>query len=173
MLRYVDGDREAFEQLFRRYAPLVLGLGQRHLGDRESARDLLQQTFVRLHGARRDYRAGESFHPWVMTIAMNLVRDQWRRRARRPTTPLSQAQETPDPAPTNSSRLEARERASRLRNALATLPVGQREVVELHWFQEQSFAEVARTVGSSEGAVRGRAHRAYARLKQLLTDEPC
>jgi len=171
MISYIQGEREAFERLFRRYAPLVLGLGRRHLGDEDAAKDLLQQTFVRLHGARRDYRPGEPFHPWVMTIAMNLVRDQWRRRKRRPTTTLDHEPEADDPSPLGSSRLEAGERATRLHDALAALPTGQREVVELHWFQEQPFAEVARMVGSTEGAVRGRAHRAYARLKELLRDE--
>ena len=44
-------------------------------------------------------------------------------------------------------------------------------VVELHWFQERPYAEVATIVGTSEGAVRVRAHRAYATLKQLLVSE--
>jgi len=43
--------------------------------------------------------------------------------------------------------------------------------VELHWFQERPYAEVAKIVGTSEGAVRVRAHRAYATLKQLLVSE--
>jgi DNA-directed RNA polymerase specialized sigma24 family protein len=44
-------------------------------------------------------------------------------------------------------------------------------VVELHWFQERPYAEIARIVGTSEGAVRVRAHRAYTTLKQLLVSE--
>ena len=44
-------------------------------------------------------------------------------------------------------------------------------LAELHWFQERPYAEVAQIVGTSEGAVRVRAHRAYTTLKQLLVSE--
>jgi len=67
--------------------------------------------------------------------------------------------------------LELRQRSELLHVALEKLPTSQREVVELHWFQERPYAEVAQIVGTSEGAVRVRAHRAYATLKQLLVSE--
>ena len=67
--------------------------------------------------------------------------------------------------------IELRQRSALLHGALERLPVSQREVVELHWFQERPYAEVAEIVGTSEGAVRVRAHRAYTTLKQLLFSE--
>jgi RNA polymerase sigma-70 factor (ECF subfamily) len=67
--------------------------------------------------------------------------------------------------------MELRQRAELLYVALEKLPTSQREVVELHWFQERPYAEIAQIVGASEGAVRVRAHRAYATLKQLLLTE--
>ena len=69
------------------------------------------------------------------------------------------------------SGLEEEQQAARVRSALAELPGNQREVVELHWFEERPFAEVAQIVGASEGAVRVRAHRAYKRLKELLEED--
>jgi RNA polymerase sigma-70 factor (ECF subfamily) len=104
-----------------------------------------------------------------MTIAMNLVREHWRRKKRRKMTSLevdTQAAPVPEFQP-----LEIRERSALLHQALEKLPISQREVVELHWFQERPYAEVATIVGTSEGAVRVRAHRAYATLKQLLVSE--
>lgn len=169
MNAYVGGDAQAFERLFARYAGTILGMGRRHLGSDDAARELVQQTFLRLHGARRDFREGERLHPWLMTIVMNLVRDQWRARKRRPTAALEY--EPADERPTGDPEHEGLDRARRarlLREALATLPDGQREVVELHWLQDRPFAEVARIVGSTEGAVRVRAHRAYGKLKDLL-----
>ena len=62
----------------------------------------------------------------------------------------------------------AQERVKLLREAMEKLPPSQREVVELHWFEERPFSEVAQIVGSTEGAVRVRAHRAYKKLKDLL-----
>ena len=166
---YVDGDEAAFRLLFDRYAPLLFRLTRRHLDSAELAEEVVQQTFFRLHGARNDFRRGSKLRPWVMTIAMNLVREHWRRRKRRKMTTLEvDARPAPEP---EFMPMEARERANLLHDALQKLPASQREVVELHWFQERPYAEVAKIVGTSEGAVRVRAHRAYATLKQLLGSE--
>lgn len=166
MQAYVRGDQRAFDALFERYAPLIVRIGRRHLGSDDAARELVQQTFLRVHGARRDYRVGQRLHPWLMTIVMNLVRDQWRQRRRRPTTNLDD--EPGAHSVDAGAGLERRDRADELQRALAQLTPGQREVVELHWLQEQPFSEVANIVGVSEGTARVRAHRAYQQLKRLL-----
>lgn len=169
MEAYVNGDEAAFRILFERYAPILLRLTRRHLRDDELAREIVQQTFFRLHGARHDFRTGSKLRPWVMTIAMNLVREHWRRSKRRK---VSDLEVDTQPAPeTDFMPLELRQRATLLYGALEQLPQSQREVVELHWFQERPYAEIAEIVGTSEGAVRVRAHRAYATLKQLLVSE--
>ena len=85
---YVDGDEAAFRALFERYAPILLRLTRRHLRNEELAEEIVQQTFFRLHGARNDFRRGSKLRPWVMTIAMNLVREHWRRTKRRKMTNL-------------------------------------------------------------------------------------
>ena len=169
MLAYIDGDEPAFRKLFDRYAPILLRLTRRHLRNEELAQEIVQQTFFRLHRARNDFRRDSKVKPWVMTIAMNLVREHWRRTKRRPTTTLEpELHATPQPL---RSRLELQERASMLHAALDKLPATQREVVELHWFQERPYSEVAAIVGSTEGAVRVRAHRAYRTLQSLLSSE--
>jgi len=66
------------------------------------------------------------------------------------------------------SNLELDERSRLLHAAMQRLPESQRSVVELHWFQERPYREVAELLGTTEGAVRVRAHRAYNRLKDLL-----
>lgn len=169
MVAYQRGDQAAFRALFQHYAPVVLRLGRRHLGNDDSARELVQQTFLKLHGSRHDYREGERLHPWLMTIVMNLIRDQWRRNKRKPTAPLEREPVAPERPAAES--LEAQQRAAGLHVALGQLTERQREVVELHWFQDHSFAEVARMVGSTEGAVRVQAHRAYTALRGLLKEK--
>jgi len=169
MRAHVDGDPHAFRVIFDRYGPRLMGMARRRLPSEEHAREVVQQTFTQLHAARHDFRQGSKLRPWVFTIAMNLVRGHYRRVRRRPESELD-AERTAGPVPEHGP-LEAQERAQRLRQALQALPEGQREVVELHWFQERPFAEVASIVGASEGAVRVRAHRAYARLAELLREE--
>ncbi len=169
MEAYIEGNDEAFQPLFERYAPILFRLTRRHLRSDELAEEIVQQTFFRLHGARNDFRRGSKLRPWVMTIAMNLVREHWRRKKRRKTTSLEvDTQAAPE---AEFMPLEIQERSKLLHEALEKLPTSQREVIELHWFQERPYAEVAAIVGTSEGAVRVRAHRAYATLKQLLVSE--
>jgi RNA polymerase sigma-70 factor (ECF subfamily) len=168
MRAYVGGDQEAFQRLFERYAPMLLRLATRYLRDEEQARETVQQTFFQLHAARHDFRLDAKLRPWVFTIAMNLVREHYRRRTRRKESPFEEGRrEAPQPL---RGPIETRQRAEALRRALDTLPESQRSVVELHWFEDKPFAEVATIVGSTEGAVRVRAHRAYKRLRELLGD---
>src|SRR5690606_29678666 len=149
--------------------PMLVRLVSRHLRSEELAREVVQQTFFQLHAARHDFRSDAKLRPWVFTIAMNLVREHYRRASRRKELALDEARlvarERERPP------LEGRERASLLHAAMAQLPENQREVVVLHFFEERPFAEVAQIVGSTEGAVRVRAHRAYKRLKELLGKE--
>jgi len=167
MVAYVGGDQAAFQELFSRYAPLLTGLMRSGMRGDEESRDLVQQTFLQLHRARRDYQPGQPLRPWLLTIAYNLKRDHWRRRGRRPEAPLERAPEQVN-GRTPSAALEREERARRLRAALDRLPADQRQVIELHWFGGIPFPEIAETVGASLSAVKVRAHRGYQRLRGLL-----
>lgn len=165
MTAYAAGDARAFGELFQRYAPMLLRIMKRKLQSDGDAEELVQQTFLQLHRARHDFDASRPFRPWLLTIAFNLQREVYRRRARRPEAPL----EVEPPAPESErSGVERGQRAARLRTALAALPAGQREVIELHWFEELGFAEVAQVLDLGLSAVKVRAHRGYKTLRELL-----
>lgn len=168
MLAYRRGDADAFKQLFERYAPLLLALGRRHLRSDNLAQDLVQKTFLKLHAARMDFREGRSLHPWLLTIAMNLVRDEWRHQQRKPTAALDFDPADDAPQDLSPDGLESQQRFTRLREGLAKLSDKDRLVLELHWFQDRGFPEIAAVLGISQGAARVRAHRAGTRLRDLL-----
>jgi len=167
MLAYAGGDQAAFRALFMRYAPQLVRVLRRQVGREADAQDLAQQTFLQLHRARRDFRPGTRLRPWVITIALNLARDLLRRRGRRPEAAFDDRVPEPSVEP-NVPDGESAETAARVRRALADLPREQREVIELHWFEQLSFAEIAGVVGSTSGAVRVRAHRGYVTLRKTL-----
>ncbi|MFT7518884.1 MAG: RNA polymerase sigma factor (sigma-70 family) [Kiritimatiellia bacterium] len=171
MERYVArGDRAAFEQIFRSYAPRLHGLFRRSTGSEAKAQDLVQQTFLHVHRARRDFRRGAKLRPWLFAIAMNVRREHFRKRGRAEEVSLDYDRHgEPAQAPDAST---ASERA--VRRALERLPEAQREVVLLHYYEDMSFGEVAKAVGASRSAVKVRAHRAYKVLRDILggTDEP-
>jgi len=169
MAAYVAGEEAAFEALFRRYGPRLLRVIRRQVRSPEDASEIVQQTFLQLHRARHDFRVDATLRPWIFTIALNLKREYFRRRGRRPEAPLElDGRNDPSVPPYDPTR---RERAEAVRRALAALPAGQREVIELHWLSELSFAEVADVVGASVSAVKVRAHRGYGRLRKSLAEE--
>lgn len=162
MARYQRGDRAAFRELFDRYAPRLRKTMLRGLFDREVADDLVQQTFLQLHRARNDYREDSAFRPWIYTIALNLKRSHFRRMGRRSEANLGMEPMSVEGDP--EELMAARE----LRAAVAELPEGQRQIVELFWFEGFSFREIAGVLGSTHGAVKVRAHRAYKAIRTLL-----
>lgn len=169
MRAYVGGDKSAFPKLFQSLAPRITQLGRRHGLNEDEVRDLVQQTFLQMHRARHDFKLDLPLRPWVVTIALNLVRQVYRKRTRRKENELDETRHRVDATAVEG--LVASDQQSKLRAAVASLPEKQRQVIELHWFEDRSFAEVAEMVGAREGAVRVRAHRAYERLRTLLSPE--
>jgi RNA polymerase sigma-70 factor (ECF subfamily) len=171
MARYVAGDRRAFERLYRRLAPRVHGFFLRSFGSPAVADDLLQQTFLKLHRARRDWRQDAPLRPWLFTIAARVRLDELRRRYHLAETAdddaIERAAETSalaeQPVAAANDDLVAEVRA-----ALARLPESQRAVVHLHRYEGMTFGEIARVLGTTEGAIKLRAFRAYERLRVEL-----
>ena len=166
MAAYVGGEARALRELFRRHAPKLTRVMTANMGSSVDAQDIVQATFLNLHRARHDFRAGARLQPWLYTIAYNLMRDHYRYRGRRPedlTEPVRH-----DARPSEARAPDAHLHDRPVREALAQLPAGQREVIVLHWYQGFSFAEVAEIVGASRSAVKVRAHRGYIRLRELL-----
>src|SRR6266540_3647072 len=74
-----DGDRDAFEQLYQRYARSVYGLALRRLRDRERAEDAVQETFTSIWRSASSYRAEQgSGAPWLYAVARNAIVDRFR-----------------------------------------------------------------------------------------------
>ena len=170
MAAYVAGDADAHRAIFDRLAPVLRNVARRRLHDDVEAEDVVQRTFLSLHRARNDFRAGAKLRPWVFTIAMNLVRDSFRRRARQREGALS-LDGRGDPTFELHDHLEAENDARLVRKALAMLTTDQRIAIELHWIEERPFAEIAAIVGASVSAVKVRAHRGYKRMRSFIETE--
>lgn len=172
MIAYKMGDRQALRQLFRRYEPLVLRVLARDLDTPDEAHDLAQQAFLQLHRARADFQPERAFRPWFLTIVLNLKREYFRKRGRfsRALGGLLMRQRVSE-SEALAAEPERVVEAQRVRRALRQLPVQQREAIVLHWFEGLSFAEIATMLGVGESALKVRAHRGYARLREILGDD--
>lgn len=185
MDRYLDGDGRAFAALHAALAPRLTAFLVHLVRDTAAAEDLVQATWLKAHLARARFHVqGASpdgaVQAWYFTIARNLALDHLRaqvreRRRREPGEPdpeRDRLAELPSDLPTPEEleigAAEAQEITSRVHDALAQLPEGQREIVELHKFHGLSMAEIAARLRIREGAVRVRAHRAYKALARWL-----
>lgn len=167
MARFCEGDQEAFDLLYERYAPQLELFLARLVRDRSLAEDLLQTTFLSFVRARGRYVATAGVRAWLYAIAANAGRDALRRRVVRREEPLGPEAAgiaaTEPPAATSDPGV-----VRAVDQALNQLPADQREAVLLHKMQELSFPEVATALGISVGAAKVRAHRGYQRLRVLL-----
>jgi|SRR5689334_4273933 RNA polymerase sigma-70 factor (ECF subfamily) len=167
MSAWVAGDARAFERLFARFAPRVHGFFLRSFRDPGVADDLLQATFMKVHRARSQYRQELSLAPWLFAIAARVRLDELRRRLRMPEDAdeeaLARADErAPRDPPPDPDVKDA------VRAALQALPESQRAVIHLHRYEGMTFAEIARVLGTTPGAVKLRAFRGYETLREQL-----
>jgi RNA polymerase sigma-70 factor (ECF subfamily) len=171
MAAYAQGDRRAFEQLFMRLAPRIHAFFLRSFGEASTADDLLQQTFLRVHRARDEYRPELPVRSWMFAIAARLRIDEIRRRYRLPAgAGEDELDSLPDPHPRAdpSAEVVRADVAAAVRAALERLPQSQRAIVHLHRYEGMTFPEIAKALGTTEGAVKLRAFRAYERLRKEL-----
>jgi RNA polymerase sigma-70 factor (ECF subfamily) len=181
MTAYRAGDARAFERLYALLGPRLHGFFMRSFNNRAVADDLLQTTMLKMHRARADFRDGLRVRPWVFSIAARVRLDEYRKRRRTSEEldeeRLAQAEESQELARDEAAvgNVDAADRAGQVRAALAALPESQRVVIHLHRFEGMTFGEIATALGTSEGAVKLRAFRAYEqlrkRLKPILTVE--
>ncbi len=172
------GDREALGTLITRYERSLYGLLVRMAnGDSHRADDLFQDTFLHAMRAAETFNRKMNFKPWITAIAVNLVRDDARKRKVRGEIALDGRQPDedqaamPEPAaggecPRQS--LERQDREETVRRALTMLTGLEREVVLLHFFQDMTLVETAQALSVPLGTVKSRLHAALTRLSHTL-----
>jgi RNA polymerase sigma-70 factor, ECF subfamily len=166
--RVGEGDRNAFEVLYRRYARPVFALALRRLGDRGRAEDAVQETFASVWRSAASYRQERGpGAPWLYAVARNAIVDRRRSRSEPPT----EVPETPSTEAEPAERAEASWTAWRVHRALAELPENERTVLELAYWSELSQSEIAEFLDIPLGTVKTRTRTALARLADALEGE--
>lgn len=157
---------EDFERLYEEHAGPLLAFLEYRTGNLELAKDVLADTFERVLRTRWrwDPRKG-SQKTWLYTIALNVLRDQGRRRAAeaRALERVSAGEMGGDP-----SGVEHLGDRDAVRRAMATLPEDERESVALYYGADLSVEEIARVTGTRTTTIKGRLHRARGRLRETL-----
>jgi RNA polymerase sigma-70 factor (ECF subfamily) len=171
MARGQEGDDRSYRMLLQGITPYVRSLARRAGLSPEDSEDAVQDILMTIHTIRHTYDPTRPFGPWLVGVSRNRLADRLRRRARiwSRETELTIEHETLGADETNS--YEKAEQARRLRTAVAELPAGQREAVELLKLKEMSLKEAAAVTGQSEVALKVAVHRAVKRLRTMLAGD--
>jgi RNA polymerase sigma-70 factor, ECF subfamily len=168
LVRVAGGDRDAFGDLYRRYARAVLGLALRRLGDRGRAEDAVQEAFASIWRSARSYRRERGpVAPWLYTVARNAIADRGRARVETSVEPV----DAPSGAAGPPERAEQAWVAWRVHRALEELPGTERSVLELAYWGELSQSEIADFLGIPLGTVKTRTRSGLRRLAEELEGE--
>lgn len=167
------GDRDAFDALVRSRMDAVYRTSLAILGEQADAADATQETFVSAWRHTADLRDPELFDAWLGRINLNACRAQLRRRKHRDVREIHMPEPDEGPEPASTERLPADRTADAdvFDRAFARLSVDDRAVLVLHHLQERPVAEIAATLGSPEGTIKSRLHRARAALESALAKE--
>jgi len=167
MVGYQQADAAAAAGLIRQVSPKLYRFLAGHSATRAWADDLLQECWLRIHRSRHTYRPGEPVLPWIYAIARHTRIDGFRRRRRIESHELA-VERLPEPASPSHSR--AAVPARDLSRFIDELPESQRDVLFMMKVSGMSLQEVAGATGSTIGAVKQKAHRAYEKLRQKLAE---
>jgi RNA polymerase sigma-70 factor (ECF subfamily) len=163
--RWRRGEPGAFEELVRRWQDPVARFLVRWVGEPETARDLCQEVFLRVHQAAPRYRENGAFASWLYRIAVNVARDAVRRSRKLPRT---QTIEISSAAAGAETACEHKELALLVQQAIAELPEPLRLVLVLRHYQQLSFEEIARLTETPASTLKSRFAGALQRLRVRL-----
>lgn len=166
-----QGDRFAFETLFRKYQTYVYNISLGMLGNGEDAADVTQETFLRLHRSLESFRGDACFSTWLYRVAVNLCITELRRRGRSRFQFLEDVlhdenatfHEELAPCPEESIELE--EDRKIVRQVLRMLPPDYRAVMVLRHFQQLAYEEIAEVLHLTLSQVKTRLFRARKMFK--------
>lgn len=168
------GDRRAYERVLADSVALIRTVARRQGVAPDALDDVVQETLLAVHRVRHTYDPSRSYDAWLAAIAARRAVDALRSHGRRDRREVHDEtaldlQADRDDASVASERAQA---ARRLREAIASLPPGQREAVEQLGLKERSLAEAAADTGRNAGALKVNLHRALKALRGRLHGEP-
>ncbi|MEU8083221.1 SigE family RNA polymerase sigma factor [Micromonospora sp. NPDC049101] len=156
----------SFDSFVEQRSAALLRLAYLLTGDRGHAEDLLQTALLRT--MRRWSKAREAPEPYVRQVMVNLSRDRIRDLLRRPRETV--LPDNPDAFRSTDAGFDGIGERQTVAAALAQLPVRQRQVIVLRYFEDLSIEQTAELIGCSIGTVKSYTSRALARLRELLGD---
>lgn len=173
-VRILDGERDAFGDVFSRHAAPIYNFCFRRTADWAAAEDLTSAVFLVAWQRKADARlVDDSVLPWLYGIAINVVRNHRRslRRQELGAARMPNMQTVVDPADGVAERLDDAEQMGRVLRMLERLPQRHQDVITLCLWQGLSYEEAALALKVPVGTLRSRLSRARRRLRKLAASD--
>lgn len=166
MKRTAGGDRRAFTSLYEALEKPVFRFIQSKLNDPHEAADVLHEVFMEIWRTAGRFEGRSSVKTWIFGIAYRKTMDHFRKTRRLSVS--DDLPETQDDGPDALTCLAAAQEAEHVRHCLATLSFDHRAAIELAFYEDLSYGEIARLTGSPEGTIKTRVFHAKKLLLHCL-----
>jgi RNA polymerase sigma-70 factor (ECF subfamily) len=172
LVRVAGADREAFNALFRRFAPRVKAYLLRIGSGPDVAEDLAQDVMMKVWRKARLFDPSKaSASTWIYAIARNQRIDAFR-RLQRPDLDADDPALAPAETWHADDAIDRKGRDERIRAAFEKLPPNQREVVRLHFIEDQPHSAIAQKLSLPLGTVKSRLRLAFEKIRNELSEQP-
>lgn len=168
--RLKAGDKTSFDLLYEKYKNMALRTAYLITGNLSDSEDVVQDTFVKVWLHCRELKKEGGFQAWMMQILVRTAYKSCKKKSRE--LPDEEILQKADKGRGNSfvEDVIEREEAERIAGAVRSLPIKQRTVVALYYYQECSVSEIATMLGVMEGTVKSRLYTARKQLRGRLCD---
>jgi RNA polymerase sigma-70 factor (ECF subfamily) len=163
------GSEQAFKELVCRYEQALYRFVWRQVRNHAETADVCQEIFVKVFLKLGSFRGESSFRTWLFQVAINQCRNHFRSRARERLGDV-EVESLPPAALPEGDAAEAAQEARRMRAAVEALPPRQRETLELRFYQDCTFAEIAEILTCPLGTVKANYHHAIMSLRKRMPD---
>lgn len=165
ILELKQNNPEVVDQVVERFSKPLFAFIMRMIGDQATAEDIFQDTWVRVIRNIGTFRGDCRFSTWLFQIALNLCRNQMRRKARRSFVGIEEASNLADDPEVDGMKIL---QAQKVRRLVASLPPKMREVIVLRYYHNKTDVEIAEVTGLPPGTVKSRIHRATDLLRRKI-----
>lgn len=162
-------DDSAFSVLYNHYFSRIYGYVFKRVGNRQVAEDIVSETFLKVFANIKDYQfTGYTFGAWIYRIATNNLIDHYRRFGRYREVDLEQSSEIADEKPGPADTVQALFDRQMINSVLNELPDNYREIINLKYFAEMTYEEIAEVLGTNVNNCRVLVFRALKNFEQTL-----
>lgn len=166
------GDVRSFNELVRRYQEKVYWIARRVIGTHEDADDIVQDVFVRVYDALKEFRAESGLYTWLYRITVNISLNALRKKRLKDFVRYEEMEEELESSDEGSdARVVQKEYQSILEQAIDRLPAKQKMVFMMRYYEEMPYEEIAQVLNKSVGGLKANYFHALKKIQEYVRRE--